>query len=192
MNKMLKVENAIAQIKSQKLASQKTADRDDNTGWRTTHSKRFAPVGYAHSQLAEQPPLRVLSLNHINISASPALIEKVKCFYTDIVGLTVGPRARLDHEGYWLYAGHLPILHLSARVGLVEEGKQKGRLNHVSLGCVGLMGAIAKLRETGTPYKIVNVADTGQTQLFLQDPAGISIELTFFNESVIPTHISPL
>lgn len=182
---MLAIENAIVQTKPQTL--EKAADRDLNADWRTLpHSKHFAPAGYSpHAQLAEQP-LRVLSLNHVNISASPALIEKVQCFYTDVIGLTVGPRATLDHEGYWLYAGHSPILHLSARVGLAELGEQKGRLNHVSLSCVGLMGAIAKLQEAETPYKILTVADTGQTQLFLQDPAGISIELTFFNEFVRP------
>ncbi|EDX83311.1 hypothetical protein S7335_491 [Synechococcus sp. PCC 7335] len=136
----------------------------------------------ARPETAERPSLRVLGWNHINISASPALIEQVKRFYVEIVGLTVGPRARLDHEGYWLYAGRSPILHLSARAHLTEAGEQKGFLSHVSLSCVGLRDAIARLQEAEIPYRVATVLDTGQTQLFVRDPAGISVELTFFNE----------
>lgn len=59
----------------------------------------------------------VSGLNHFNISASADLIEKVKRFYVDVIGLALGPRAHLDHEGYWLYAGCTPIVHLSIRGG---------------------------------------------------------------------------
>jgi len=130
-------------------------------------------------------PLQVLGLNHFNITASPALIEQVRRFYLDVIGLTIGPRAHLDHEGYWLYAGEVPILHLSAcrKVSSVTT-TQKGYFNHISLSCVGLTAAIAKMLATGTPYRMIQLSDIHQTQLFLTDPAGIGVELTFFNESL--------
>ena len=178
----IKTGNVIAWPEASKLTTDKTANQGRPINWQTQPSSgRFTPGSYSRAQRAERPSLRVLGLNHINISASPALIEKVKCFYIDIIGMTVGPRARLDHEGYWLYAGHSPILHLSARAHLTE-GEQKGFLNHISLSCVGLMDAISKMQERGIPYKVATVLDTGQTQLFVEDPVGISVELTFFNE----------
>ena len=127
--------------------------------------------------------MRVSGLNHFNITASPSLIEQVKQFYLDIIGLTVGPRAHLDHEGYWLYAGEVPILHLSARRNIEQVTLvQKGYFNHISLSCVGLQAAIAKMTATQTPYQLIQLSDIHQTQIFLKDPADIGVELTFFDE----------
>lgn len=135
------------------------------------------------AQSVQARPLQVLGLNHFNITASPALIEQVKRFYIDVIGLTIGPRAHLDHQGYWLYAGEVPILHLSAcRSVSPVTIIQKGYFNHISLSCVGLTQAISKMLATATPYRIIELSDIHQTQLFLTDPAGIGVELTFFNE----------
>lgn len=135
-------------------------------------------------------PMSVNGLNHFNITASSTLIEKVKQFYIDIVGLTVGPRAHLDHGGYWLYAGKQPILHLSAQPN-IEQSKAKGEgfFNHISLSCVGLQATVSKMLATGTPYRVIELSDLGQTQIFITDPAGIGVELTFFDEQCIPSRL---
>ena len=128
---------------------------------------------------------KVTGLNHFNITASPKVIERVKRFYCDILGLTVGPRAQLDHSGYWLYASNSPILHLSACPSL--EGSVitcRGFFNHISLSCVGLQATIAQLIVTETPYRTTQLLDLDQTQLFVTDPAGIGVELTFPGESL--------
>ena len=49
---------------------------------------------------------------------------------------------------------------------------------------MGLKSAIAKMNETQTPYRLIQLADIHQTQLFITDPVGIGVELTFFNESM--------
>ena len=127
--------------------------------------------------------MRVSGLNHFNITASPPLIEQVKRFYIDTIGLAVGPRAHLEHEGYWLYAGEVPILHLSACQTMETAATSgKGYFNHISMSCVGLKGAIAKMIATQTPYRLIQLPDIHQTQIFLKDPAGIGVELTFFDE----------
>lgn len=130
-----------------------------------------------------QADFQVLGLNHFNITASPPLIERIKRFYIDIAGLKLGARARLDHDGYWLYAGTSPILHLSARPGIeVAIESKQGYFNHISLACVGLKGAITRIAAANIPYRLIELSDIKQTQLFLTDPAGIGVELTFFNE----------
>lgn len=127
--------------------------------------------------------MRVSGLNHFNITASPPLIERVKRFYIETIGLAVGPRAHLEHEGYWLYAGEIPILHLSAcQTKGIKATVGKGYFNHISMSCVGLKAAIAKMNVTRTPYRLIQLPDIHQTQIFLTDPAGIGVELTFFSE----------
>lgn len=126
--------------------------------------------------------MKITGLNHFNITASPRLVEQVKQFYVDTIGLAIGPRADLDHEGYWLYAGEVPILHLSARRTIETASPQAGYFNHISLSCVGLARAIAKMVATQTPYQLMYLSDIHQTQISLKDPAGIGVELTFFNE----------
>lgn len=133
--------------------------------------------------LQTSPERAVTGLNHFNITASTTLIEQVKRFYLDILGLTVGPRAHLGHGGYWLYAGDSPILHLSACPDL--EGSVvtcRGFFNHISLSCTGLQATITHLVATKIPHRIVQLSDIGQTQVFITDPAGIGVELTFFDE----------
>ena len=127
--------------------------------------------------------MQVSGLNHFNITASPPLIERVKRFYIDIIGLSIGPRAHLEHEGYWLYAGEVPILHLSACETMeTKAAPGRGYFNHISMSCVGLKAAIAKMIATQTPYRLIQLPDIHQTQIFLEDPAGIGVELTFFDE----------
>ena len=141
--------------------------------------------------------LQVSGLNHFNITASQQLLEDVKQFYTDVVGLRLGPRAQLDHSGYWLYAGALPIVHLSALpdtdigmdAGTNASTSDRGELaacrtsfNHISLNCSGLSAAIHLLNCQSIPYKVIELPDIGQTQIFVKDPAGIGVELTFFDE----------
>lgn len=157
-------------------------------GRRSLSSKPIPPEPISPEPISPEPissQMQVLGLNHFNITASPCLIEQVKRFYIDIVGLKIGSRAHLDHEGYWLYAGDSPILHLSARPELKQHPDLKtrpGYFNHISLSCVGLKSAIAKLTTTHTPYRLIELSDIKQTQLFVKDPAGIGVELTFFNE----------
>ena len=152
----------------------------------TTKSLTSLSDGMSSPLSVQTAPKRaVTGLNHFNITASPTLIEQVKRFYHDILGLTIGPRARLNHGGYWLYAGDLPILHLSACPDL--EGSVvtcQGFFNHISLSCTGLQATVSHLVATKTPYRIVQLSDLGQTQLFITDPAGIGVELTFFDESL--------
>lgn len=128
--------------------------------------------------------MQVTGLNHFNITASAEIIESVKHFYCDILGLHMGPRAHLDHEGYWLYAGSFPIVHLSTREGSGGSITCQSYFNHISLNCQGLKRAIAQLKAAQIPYRIAILPDTDQTQVFVSDPAGIGVELTFLNETV--------
>ena len=53
-----------------------------------------------------------VSLNHYTILVQD--LERTKDFYEDIVGLKSGDRPPLNFDGYWLYCGGEPVVHLIA------------------------------------------------------------------------------
>ena len=58
----------------------------------------------------------VLAFNHLNIRAPKPVLEDVKNFYVEFIGLSEGFRPDVPIHGYWLYLDGLPVLHLIASV----------------------------------------------------------------------------
>jgi len=58
--------------------------------------------------------MTVKNLDHFNIRASGPLLEELREFYCDLIGLSEGFRPPFEEAGYWLYAGDLAILHSNA------------------------------------------------------------------------------
>ena len=54
-----------------------------------------------------------IGFNHYNLRAPRALLDELKDFYCETLGLTVGERPAFRSFGYWLYAGSRDVLHLS-------------------------------------------------------------------------------
>ncbi|HEX7340508.1 MAG TPA: VOC family protein [Rhodanobacteraceae bacterium] len=123
----------------------------------------------------------VRGLGHVNLRAGADLVERLRRFYIDIVGLAEGPRPAFNSgsHGYWLYAGNTDLVHLTIDANGDVATLPAGHFNHLAFDCDDLAATRARLDATGTHYTIDNVAELGQTQLFLTDPAGMAIELTF-------------
>ena len=128
--------------------------------------------------------MTVCGIDHYNIRASSELLERVRNFYCDVIGLVVGDRPPFDEAGYWLYAGDLAVLHLSL-AGDDEHlaSNVATTLNHIALDCTGRAEMERKLVESGVRFRTARVPATNVTQLFLQDPAGNGIELSFADDS---------
>jgi catechol-2,3-dioxygenase len=128
--------------------------------------------------------MTVCGIDHYNIRASSELLEEVKAFYCDVIGLAAGDRPPFDEFGYWLYAGEQAVLHLS----LADDGEElvtdiQTTLNHVALACTGRADVEERLQKFGVSYRTAHVPATNVVQLFLNDPAGTGIELSFGDES---------
>ena len=106
----------------------------------------------------------VRGLAHANLRAPAAMIERLRRFYTDVVGLREGPRPtfRSGSRGHWLYAGDTDVLHLTIASPGDAEPQATGMFN-----------------AAGLAYQIDEVDERGQVQLFLIDPCGLAIELNF-------------
>ena len=123
----------------------------------------------------------VRGLDHVNLRAPAALIERLRRFYIDIVGLQEGPRPsfRSGSRGHWLYAGEQALMHLSISADGDGSPQRTGWLSHYAFACDDLAGARARLDAAQIPYQVDIVDTRGQVQLFLTDPAGVGVELNF-------------
>ena len=124
--------------------------------------------------------MTVKNLDHFNIRAREPLLEELREFYCDLIGLSEGFRPPFEEAGYWLYAGELAILHLSV-AGADESlpSHVESTLNHVALECSGKSVFEKRLNENAIPYEYASVPGTTVEQIFLKDPAGNGIELSF-------------
>jgi len=125
----------------------------------------------------------VSKLDHINLRASSELLDELRDFYRDVVGLTLGSRPAFSDHGYWLYAGEQAVVHLSlADAGDVYPADVRSTFAHVAFACSGRTAYEQRLSESGVQYDVAVVPEFGMTQLFFQDPAGNGVELSFDSE----------
>ncbi len=131
----------------------------------------------------EVSPMPTLGLNHYNLRASRQLIERLRTFYCDVVGLTPGERPPFGSFGYWLYAGGQPILHLSeTRPGESSAAGATATFDHAAFTCSGRAEFERRLARLGIAFKTARVPGSTQVQLFISDPAGNGVELNFAGE----------
>ncbi len=122
----------------------------------------------------------VAALNHYNLRCSRELLDRLRTFYCDVIGLRQGERPPFPSFGYWLYAGDDAILHLSE--ARPQEQRLAGTVNtfdHAAFSCSGRSEMEAHLARCGVAFETAEVPGTGQVQLFLKDPAGNGVELNF-------------
>ena len=120
----------------------------------------------------------VRGLAHINLHAPAALIERVRQFYIDVIGLREGPRPGFRSSGHWLYAGDTDVLHLIVHPG-DEAPRSTGWIDHIAFSCTDLAATCQRLDHASIPYRLDTVTALNQMQLFVRDPAGIAVELNF-------------
>jgi len=124
--------------------------------------------------------LKVLSLNHYNLRAPRELLDRLRAFYVEVVGLEVGYRPPFMTYGYWLYAGDEAVLHLSeGSGGATSAVDAPTNFDHAAFNCSGRREFETKLARVSIKYDVACVPQTRQIQLFLKDPAGNGVELNF-------------
>ena len=124
----------------------------------------------------------IQGLNHINLRAPKALLDVLRDFYRDVLGLEQGARPPFDSAGYWLYAGGQAVLHLSEqRAGEVPRGPANapGVFDHTAFTASDPDATAATLRKHGVSFEVSHSDLTRQHQFFFSDPAGNGIELNF-------------
>lgn len=123
----------------------------------------------------------VRGLDHINLRVPADLLEPVRAFYIDLVGLHDGFRPPMGSgsNGYWLYAGDQPVVHLSVGNASSLTGQGTGHFSHVAFACTEPDAALARLDAVDVPHRTMVLDGGAQVQIFVVDPAGITVELNF-------------
>jgi catechol-2,3-dioxygenase len=124
--------------------------------------------------------MTTLGLNHINLHGDRQMLDALKEFYCDVVGLELGPRPAFPRFGYWLYAGGRPVVHLyEAAPGEERRTDVATTFDHVAFDCADSAAVEARLRQRSVEYTKALVPGTQHVQLFLSDPGGNKVELNF-------------
>lgn len=122
----------------------------------------------------------------LHVAIKTADLAQTVAFYTQVLGLREAARPDFGFPGAWLavptpvgeavfhiYAGG-PALGPSGRVGMGTEV-----IDHVSITAVGWNAFRARFEQFGLPWREFLIPNTTYWQLFVYDPSGVQLELTF-------------
>ena len=138
-----------------------------------------------NAALEKQLPLATVhGLYHIAVKTEN--LAATRKFYVDIIGLREFPRPDFGYPGAWLgctQPGGLAIIHVYAGgPALGPEGKAPAgtaAIDHVSLSCSGYRSYVSRFKATGLEWREFIVPNTSLWQLFVYDPSGVQLEITF-------------
>jgi catechol-2,3-dioxygenase len=124
--------------------------------------------------------MTTIGFNHCNLRAPRELMDELKVFYCNIIGLEQGWRPDSGSFGYWLYAGSHCVLHLSqTRANEVRLTHVATTFDHMAFTCTDRLEMEARLRRHNIAFTAGRIPSMGIAQLFIKDPAGNGIELSF-------------
>ena len=124
--------------------------------------------------------MSISGLNHYTIRCVSGDLPEIVGFYKKALRLVPGERPTMPRPGYWLCdgAGGDPIVHLYASLDERIDGPT-GALDHISFRTHGLAETRAHLLGAGFTFDEFPIPGTEIHQIFLRDPMGLKIELTF-------------
>ena len=126
--------------------------------------------------------MAAIAIDHVNVAVPSARLPELLAFYTGIVGLREGRRPPLPFPGHFLYteAGDVAVLHLATyQEDVAALAQPTGRFNHVCFRMRGLAQTRARLSQSPYAFREQSRPGLPMVQIFVTDPAGITVELTF-------------
>tara|TARA_B110000008_G_scaffold43909_1_gene41602 strand:+ start:610 stop:993 length:384 start_codon:yes stop_codon:yes gene_type:complete len=122
----------------------------------------------------------ISAINHYNLRSESKMMEILKNFYIEVVGLKMGTRPPFKSNGFWLNAGKKDVLHLSeTKKNDINPVNIKSTFDHMAFTAEGKEKYIKILKERKIEFYLRKVPEIGTEQIFFKDPAGNGIELIF-------------
>ena len=129
-----------------------------------------------------------LKFDHIALRCADT--EKVKSFFTEIIGLTVGYRPPFPFPGFWLYAEEKAVLHLFDRnTNFLKNGQihqdlvspENNIVDHIALWCDDYQKIMTKIQKNNLNFSETITPDSNIKQVFIQAPENLIVEIDFPN-----------
>lgn len=127
-------------------------------------------------------------LDHINLRT--ARLDVMVAWYSEVLGLTPGPRPDFGFPGAWMYAGDRALVHL---VGVDPAPSEPGtdlRLEHGAFAARGFAAFHARMTARGERMRLSRVPGFGIVQVNLWDPDGNHLHVDFAEDEVDPALLS--
>ena len=115
----------------------------------------------------------LLGIDHINID-TPSL-DETAVFYVEMLGLERRPKPS-GRPGYWLHLGEQALIHVNP---VDEQRAATGLFNHVAFMGEDRDSIVERLEAAGIAYRLDERPEVNRSQLFVHDPNGILLEITF-------------
>jgi len=137
-------------------------------------------------------------------SIRTADLDASQRFYTDVLQLRVGFRPPFDFPGVWLYpdrdesgfgAVHLIGVDPLSREGLRdylgerrdEDLQGSGSVDHIAFQATDWADMRRRLDALRIPYRVQRMPSLDLIQVFLVDPSGVTIELSYRSNNPDPS-----
>jgi catechol 2,3-dioxygenase-like lactoylglutathione lyase family enzyme len=123
--------------------------------------------------------MQIARLDHVNLRTTQ--LEAMTGWYSDLLGLELGPRPNFPFAGAWLYAGDVAIIHLiEVEDSLAVGSEQSLKLEHFALRAdSGLADFEDRLKAKDERYRRSDIANFGIAQFNIWDPDGNHIHVDF-------------
>ncbi len=124
----------------------------------------------------------MVTLAHINVGTDN--LSASVDFYTEVVGLTAGPRPNFASVGAWMYAGDVALVHLVEHTHIARgpDSAPTGAIDHVALDETDLAAFKQRLGQLGVAFTEQPIPDNEGWQVFVVDPNGVKLEFNFLGE----------
>ena len=137
----------------------------------------------------------ITQLNHFSIRTTD--LDATRRFYTEVMGLTEGPRPPFPFPGAWLYSGdhgsyenatvHVIGVDLNDPEGLKTYLGDRdpstlqgtGTVDHIAFFATGVEEMRERLARAGIEFRERTVPLLGLHQIFVNDPSDVVIELNY-------------
>lgn len=118
-----------------------------------------------------------MHLDHATIVTAD--LASARRFFLDVVGLEDGVRPPFGIDGYWLYTGGRPVIHLIDATVPAQAGRTAPRIDHIAFRietAAEWQALLMRMREARVACQIAEVPLSRELQLFVALAPGVVVE----------------
>ncbi|RZI99662.1 MAG: hypothetical protein EOO54_27765 [Haliea sp.] len=109
--------------------------------------------------------------------------EALRALFEGVMGMRPGYRPPFPFPGLWLYAGDQAVVH-AVNDAALSAGSADLRFGHVAFRSnESACSVIERVRQSRLPFQIAQVPQDNTTQIFVQLPGGLVVELDVPDEA---------